>query len=219
MEIVYEDKCPHASDQDLIDDLKRTIQALQKNTLTIAEYDKHGKYNSSTIMRRFGTWNKGLQLAGIVISNKFYTDQELFDNLAAVWLQLGKQPSRRDLTHANSLISYKAYERRFGKWSEAVKAFVEYYNSSDGEYDLTNDGFANDSAVKSAPRDVSLRLRFQVMRRDNFKCCICGASPAKDPSIELHIDHVIPWSKGGETSFDNLQTLCSVCNQGKSNLT
>lgn len=218
MEIVYEDKCPHASDQDLIDDLKRTIQTLQKNTLTIAEYDKYGKYNSSTIIRRFGTWNKGLQLAGIDISNKFYTDQELFENLATVWLQLGKQPSRRDLIHANSPISYKAYERRFGKWSEAVKAFVEYYNNSDGEYNLSNDRFANESVVKSASRDVSLRLRFQVMRRDNFKCCICGASPAKDPSIELHIDHVIPWSKGGETSFDNLQTLCSACNLGKSNL-
>ena len=219
MEIVYEEKCPHAPDQALIDDLKRTIQTLHKNTLTIAEYDEHGMYNSSTIIRRFGTWNKGLQLAGISISNKFYTDQELFDNLATVWLQLGKQPSRRDLTHVNSPISYKAYERRFGKWSDAVKAFVEYYNRSDGELQLTKDFSVGEASTKVAPRDVSLRLRFQVMRRDNFRCCICGASPAKDPSIELHIDHVIPWSKGGETSIENLQTLCSVCNLGKSNLT
>ena len=67
-------------------------------------------------------------------------------------------------------------------------------------------------------REVNLRLRFKVMQRDNFKCCICGASPATNPSIELHIDHIVPWSKGGETLLENLQTLCSNCNYGKSNL-
>lgn len=56
------------------------------------------------------------------------------------------------------------------------------------------------------------------IKRDNFKCCACGASPAKAPSVELHIDHIIPWSKGGETTIDNLQTLCSKCNLGKSDL-
>lgn len=219
MEIFYEDKCPHVPDNELIDDLKRTIQSLQKDTLTLAEYDRYGKYNSSTITRRFGSWNKALSLAGINISNKFHTDQDLFDNLAKAWLKLGKQPSRRDLSLINSPISYKAYERRFGKWSEAIKAFVKYYNHLDNEFGLMPNDSRNENILRTAPRDVSLRLRFQVMRRDNFKCCICGASPAKDPTIELHIDHVIPWSKGGETSLDNLQTLCSACNLGKSNLT
>lgn len=67
-------------------------------------------------------------------------------------------------------------------------------------------------------RKISDKLRYQVLKRDNFKCCACGASPAKDPSVELHIDHIIPWSKGGETTIDNLQTLCSKCNLGKSDL-
>lgn len=65
---------------------------------------------------------------------------------------------------------------------------------------------------------MSLRLRFQVLRRDNFACVQCGASPAKNPSVELHIDHIIPWSKGGNTVYENLQTLCLKCNLGKSNL-
>ena len=69
----------------------------------------------------------------------------------------------------------------------------------------------------NSSRTVSDKLRYQILKRDNFKCCACGASPAKDPSIELHIDHIIPWSKGGETAPDNLQTLCSKCNLGKSN--
>lgn len=67
-------------------------------------------------------------------------------------------------------------------------------------------------------RDASLQLRYLVLKRDNFKCCACGASPAKDPSVELHIDHIVPWSKGGETVEENLQTLCSKCNLGKSDM-
>ena len=68
-------------------------------------------------------------------------------------------------------------------------------------------------------RNINTRLRFKVLARDNFKCCACGASPAKDPSVELHVDHIVPWSKGGETELENLQTLCLKCNLGKSDLT
>lgn len=67
-------------------------------------------------------------------------------------------------------------------------------------------------------RNPTTSLRYTVLTRDNYKCCACGASPAKDPSVELQVDHIIPWSKGGETELDNLQTLCSKCNLGKSDL-
>ena len=72
--------------------------------------------------------------------------------------------------------------------------------------------------TQRSTRVISDRLRYQVLKRDNFKCCACGASPAKDPSVQLHIDHIEPWSKGGKTSLENLQTLCSKCNIGKSDL-
>ena len=76
------------------------------------------------------------------------------------------------------------------------------------------------AAIKTrrTKRDINLRLRFLVMKRDNFKCCMCGRSPATTPNLELHIDHIKPWSKGGETVIENLQTLCADCNLGKSNL-
>ena len=67
-------------------------------------------------------------------------------------------------------------------------------------------------------RDINLRLRFLVLKRDNFKCCICGRSPATTSNLELHVDHIQPYSKGGETVLENLQTLCSDCNLGKSDL-
>ena len=67
-------------------------------------------------------------------------------------------------------------------------------------------------------RSISWRLRFIVMRRDDFKCRICGRSPALQPGLVLHVDHVNAWIKGGETVMDNLQTLCEQCNVGKSDL-
>jgi len=75
------------------------------------------------------------------------------------------------------------------------------------------------SDKRKTSRDPSLRLRWKVLQRDNFKCCACGASPAITLGIELHVDHIKAWSNSGETVLDNLQTLCSKCNLGKSNET
>jgi hypothetical protein len=91
------------------------------------------------------------------------------------------------------------YLQRFGKWNAALTA---------AGLQTHNDG--------KNPRQASPRLRYLVMLRDNHKCVLCGASPANNPKITLHIDHIIPHSKGGNTSIENLQTLCSLCNLGKS---
>ena len=56
-------------------------------------------------------------------------------------------------------------------------------------------------------------LRYDVMKRDGFKCTICGAS-SKD-GVKLHVDHIKPVSKGGKTEMENLRTLCDRCNSGK----
>ena len=69
---------------------------------------------------------------------------------------------------------------------------------------------------KRTSRNINLKMRFAVLQRDSFVCRSCGASPAKNPGVELHIDHIVPWSRGGETEIENLQTLCSKCNYGKS---
>ena len=219
MKIEYIEEPRNISNDELISDMIRVSQILNQSTLTAAEYDRYGKFHSRTISKRFNTWNNALVIANIQISNRFYSDEELFDNLAKIWMNLGRQPSRRDLALVGSDISYKAYERRFGRWSAALKSFVEYFNDTQNYITNTTADIAqNVQKRRASSRDINLRLRFMVMSRDNFKCCYCGASPAKDPSVVLHIDHIKPWAKGGETEINNLQTLCSKCNQGKSDL-
>ena len=116
-----------------------------------------------------------------------------------------------------SKISQSPYNRRFNSWAHALQSFINYANQNEAQID-NNSNSEIDTKEKQTSRDPSLRLRFQVLKRDNFTCCQCGASPAKDLNVELHVDRIKPWSKGGETVRENLQTLCLKCNSGKSNL-
>ena len=61
-------------------------------------------------------------------------------------------------------------------------------------------------------RYVGLSLRYQIMKRDGFKCVLCGAT-SEDSKLE--IDHIQPVIEGGNSDIENLQTLCFECNRGK----
>lgn len=61
-------------------------------------------------------------------------------------------------------------------------------------------------------RVLSISDRFKILARDNFRCVYCGATPQR---TQLHIDHVIPKSKGGSNDPSNLVTACFNCNVGK----
>ena len=62
-------------------------------------------------------------------------------------------------------------------------------------------------------RAASPALRFTVFRRDSYSCQYCGR---RAPEFQLHVDHIVPWSRGGKTEIANLRTACSECNLGKS---
>jgi 5-methylcytosine-specific restriction endonuclease McrA len=61
-------------------------------------------------------------------------------------------------------------------------------------------------------------LRYMILKRDAFSCQLCGASTVED-GVKLEVDHIMPISHWGKTIEANLRTLCSKCNQGKSNKT
>jgi len=81
-----------------------------------------------------------------------------------------------------------------------------------------NEDIHNKTTQKSIEktRTIPLNIRVKILSRDSFRCVFCGKSPATDIGVKLHVDHIIPFSKGGTNSLDNLQTLCQDCNLGKS---
>ena len=78
------------------------------------------------------------------------------------------------------------------------------------ESKLTASAFAKEQRLL-----MTRKLREFIKTRDNFTCCNCGNSTHAEPNLLLEIDHIIPVSKGGCTTEDNLQTLCWKCNRAK----
>ena len=209
------------SDAELLEDLKRVATQLGKNTVGQKEYRQIGMYDDSTATRRFGSWNNALRAAGLIVSNEpNISDEKLFENILTLWSHYGRQPRRSELALPPSRISQSPYLRRFGGWRNGLEAFVTYINSPQQENIVVttaeNSTDSHTTTKRKTSRDVNLRLRFLVMKRDHFRCKLCGASSG--PNLELHVDHIVPYSKGGKTVFENLQTLCERCNLGKSNL-
>ena len=207
------------TDEDILEEMRSVMKKLGKTKLTIKEFDANARINSSTVTRRYGKWNNALTLAGADISNTFYSDEELLSNIKDAWLKKGKQPSRRDMDNKElSLISSGTYLRHYGTWYKALESFIAYVSENDD--DSLNEITENDntSSIKhKTKRDPSDRLKVQVLMRDGNRCRICGVE-CSGGLHNIHFDHIIPWSKGGETTLENLQVLCSACNEAKGNM-
>ena len=65
---------------------------------------------------------------------------------------------------------------------------------------------------KNVRKAISVKLRFEVFKRDNFTCQYCGR---KSPDVILHVDHIDPVKNGGDNNIINLITSCADCNFGK----
>lgn len=94
------------SDDALLQDLRRVAQEHALKTVPLLFYDVHGRFDYTTIARRFGSWNKALKSAGLFISNEInYPDSVLFENVLRLWQHYGRQPRRRELAQLPSSIS------------------------------------------------------------------------------------------------------------------
>jgi len=73
--------------------------------------------------------------------------------------------------------------------------------------------FVDGGDDEEAEEHVSSRTRYLVLKRDGYRCVMCGATATE--GAKLQVDHILPKSKGGKAVLDNLQTLCDRCNRGK----
>ena len=229
-------------EEDFFEDLRRIADMLERNHVTVGDYEQYGKYNRSAMFRKYKSWDTILKMAGLTSTpfrlgkNKGISDEELFQDIERVWMKLGRQPTITDVKKGEFNFAQNTFTRRFGGWRGALEAFVKYINSED-ESEILEEAVKDSLSAELSPieancqsaklqhstihktrRDINLRLRFKVMQRDNFKCCKCGRSPATDPTVVLHVDHIYPWVKGGETTMENLETKCKECNLGKGDL-
>lgn len=230
------------NDELFFEDIRRVSKITGRTYVTKTEYEKHGKYSLGQRTKKYGGWDSVLIKAGLERSpfrtgpKRRYSDKELFEELERVWIYLGSQPTF-SVFHSKrvSEISAKPYIYRFGSWHKALEAFVSYINSPKentddkskrGNKEETKENERNDFTLASkgdnlvihkTQRQPSNRLKIQVLMRDGNRCRLCGIK-CNDGLHNIHFDHIIPWSKGGETTLDNLQVLCEDCNLAKSNI-
>ncbi len=181
--------------------------------------------SSSVVVNAFdGSWSNAIETLRLQLKNKgielrprtrfFISETELFIEMERIWSLLGHRPSKDEWNENSPKYSYNVYKQRFDGWQNACLAFIENRTGEhQGETEQSTTIVHRISP--EAKRDIPPGLRLKVYERDKYTCVFCGRSRLKH-NVVLHADHIIPFSKGGKTIFENIQTLCSECNLGKS---
>jgi uncharacterized protein YozE (UPF0346 family) len=96
---------------------------------------------------------------------------------------------------------------------DLLRSYLLHKNASP-EAILAFDEACSEFGAKGKARiGVPLAQRFEIFKRDSYRCCICGASAAD--GIKLEVDHKIAIANNGTNDSANLWTLCFDCNRGK----
>jgi len=228
------------SEERKLEELEKAAMHFNYIEFSWRDFNKVSNISASAIKVHFGSWKKALEALNLHLQKKgmklsprpyapqrIYSDQDLFNELERIWKKVGQRPSRTEWEISKPKIGIGAYKKRFGSWTNACLKFIEYKmggeilsdncSQFDNEDPLTPEKPVGFSLSKENLRNVPPKLRLKVLERDRFRCVFCGKSPATDLGTILQIDHIHPFSKGGKTTLDNLQTLCIECNLGKSN--
>ncbi|MBI2938379.1 MAG: HNH endonuclease [Thaumarchaeota archaeon] len=203
--------------QSLIEELKRIQKIVGDRSVTKSDIDKYGRAGWTTYFKKFGSFSDALLQAGLKPSRRVNTtDEELINAVIELWTTTlekeGRRPFASDLKGYGFPYCQDTYRRRFGSWK---KALILAYNSVDKkDTQEQNENLNEDGKSKPYRKEISIRRRFLVLKRDQFTCVLCGRSGI---GAKLEVDHKIPISKGGNNNLNNLQTLCYECNRGKRN--
>lgn len=93
---------------------------------------------------------------------------------------------------------------------EIIKNLINELNKRNGTFYLNKEIW---NAICRVERGkVSNKMRFYILERDHYRCKCCGRTKYE---VDLEIDHIVPIAKGGKSTSDNLQTLCTECNKRK----
>ncbi len=200
------------SDDELLSSVKKYAEKIGYRYFPSTEYDKWKEKigHSATIVSRFGSWKKTLLLLGIEGGREHYNPEQLIKNLEIVWKQLGFPPGKRQIGKYGEKISESPYKQIWGSVHSACQFLAKYHEGK-----ITKEELLKGNASANIRHSVPLKIRWEVLKRDNYKCRKCGRSPSVDHKVRLEVDHKIPVAKNGQNDIENLWTLCWECNQGK----
>jgi len=128
-----------------------------------------------------------------------YTKEKLYCSFCKKQVQSVIQTEKYSI--CTCCFDYENFDAIFGE-----KEFVLIRMIKDVLYDKRK-------RIRKKERGIlTLKLRYEIFKRDDFRCVLCGIT-GKEEKIE--IDHIVPILEGGKTIKSNLRTLCFKCNRGK----
>ena len=206
-------KMTRITEREMLDSLRAFADRCNGRPFTTREYDqwKDKVCHSLTISQRLGSWRRALARIGIEtgVRSRRYSPRELMDNLELVWRELGRPPGAILIARHGFRISEPTYRRRWGSLQKACLLLARFKKGEITEQQLLGTAPSRQKLMRAA---LPLKVRWDVLKRDDYRCVICGARP---PDVDLEVDHIVAVSRSGTDDFVNLRTLCRLCNQGK----
>jgi HNH endonuclease/Homing endonuclease associated repeat len=212
----------------LVSELRKVAAMLGGRRFSRRDFDQHATAcKGSAVLSHFGSWAEALSSIGVPLTGyraerTQIASAQLLGELARIWNALGHRPSKLEWEASHAAYSYTTYKQRFGGWVNACAALVSGNIEIAPTTTTEATSAKRDVAVRpdtNVPperiRTIPLKLRLRILARDQFRCVLCGRTPAINPGAVLHVDHILPFSDNGPTTESNLRTLCERCNWGK----
>lgn len=221
------DRLAQYTNQSILDELRRVAGKIGTQALKRSDFEKHARCSYTLLKQRFGGLNAALRAAGLTGQDfhRNVSDEELLQELARIWdlvlAHEGRRPFHRDLVTYKSKFSRHPYYRRWGSWIKACEALLEWKGNTGEISNRTSSETSTGKLPTRLPRrkrTIPLRIRYAILLRNRFTCKLCGRSPSSSPGVVVHVDHMIPESKGGTLDQTNLRCVCEECNLGKADL-
>lgn len=185
--------CYDNNDEGLLDDVKKAFENRNMYVDFLENASMIDVETSDKIIEQTGLPNrKFIEIENKIVSD-ILNDKEYYNIKVHVIVRyISKKGQVND--SKERIINYVQLFNLFEEWNKGK----QYATSMKIERSIMNDD-----------------IRYNVLRRDEFTCQSCGATVSD--GVKLHVDHIIPISRGGKTIMSNLQTLCNRCNKGKGN--
>lgn len=195
--------------KDMVAEMRRIIPDTAYYALTFTA-DESGKI----------WWSTQSFWAGFVNEGDFETEMRgtslvIPDKMASLWNDLG-QP----FVVVNKLMHLAVYLKLLGGNALVEQRLAQkWLPHIVTPHPVRRPGFFGYKSISVLPetafnRAPTAKMRMRVLKRDRYRCRICGRRAADHVDLELHVHHVKPWGKGGLSVEDNLATLCHTCHKG-----
>lgn len=113
----------------------------------------------------------------------------------------------------NLPVSVRSIQRFLKKQGVEIRSRSDAFKLAIRKGRMDYENLRKDKRASESRKGIGDKLRYQILKRDNYRCVLCGHG-AND-GVALQLDHIIRPEDGGDNSERNLRLLCLSCNKGR----